>query len=429
METQEIRTCNLVYDKWKNGMPIPNGSGKLSDAVFFDAHGFFSFYLNPIEGRNKKYQHIDIQYYTLDDVNKNPKESFFYIICHASTELSGYLDRVDFPLDEPVISLHQKNKNLSLMFLLEHEGDSSDGILKLYKRLIKNKIDCTRVYVINNNSKIYDIKEKNNLEIQVRKLFFIDYSSTLAIQNIESKLVPDKNGKFFMCRNKSHKPHRLNLLAHLRKENLLTDINWSFIPPHDLDITNYEPFHLTFDDIEKNAKLFQDVYTNIKVDDYEIDKNWYSYDTKEFTHHGDFPFEVQVPENPLSYENSYINIVTESQFYNKNECIHITEKTFKPFYFYQIPLIVASSGHIAEVKRRYDFDFFDDIIDHSYDKEVNDKERFFLILNEIKRLFKMKDEIRVFYKENKKRFEENKQKLLSVALDKNDDFQYFWNLL
>jgi hypothetical protein len=45
--------------------------------------------------------------------------------------------------------------------------------------------------------------------------------------------------------------------------------------------------------------------------------------------------------------------------------IHISEKSFKAFYTLQYPLILASPYHIKTIKKNYDFDFFDDIIDYN----------------------------------------------------------------
>jgi hypothetical protein len=52
------------------------------------------------------------------------------------------------------------------------------------------------------------------------------------------------------------------------------------------------------------------------------------------------------------------------------------------------------------MRYEYDLDFFDDLIDHSYDDEMDDAKRFHMIVNEIKRLSNMKEEISLYYKSN-----------------------------
>ena len=65
--------------------------------------------------------------------------------------------------------------------------------------------------------------------------------------------------------------------------------------------------------------------------------------------------------NVTTFKNSYVNIVTETDF--SDDVIHITEKSLKPFYYYQLPIFVAPHNHLSELRKIYGFDMFDDIID------------------------------------------------------------------
>jgi hypothetical protein len=128
---------------------------------------------------------------------------------------------------------------------------------------------------------------------------------------------------------------------------------------------------------------------------YEEDIDWS--DTTNTYNHSD-PTETFKSE--LNFQNSYINIVTESHYHYREYDVHITEKSFKPFYFFQLPLFVASWQHIKMMREEYDLYFFDDLIDHSYDDEKDDAKRFHMILNEIQRLSNMPEEISLYYKSN-----------------------------
>jgi hypothetical protein len=79
--------------------------------------------------------------------------------------------------------------------------------------------------------------------------------------------------------------------------------------------------------------------------------------------------------------NSYINLVSESSGKN-SEVIFITEKSIKPFVYQQIPIFLATPG-IVQHLRQYGFDLFDDIINHSYDKETNLDIRCEMILEQL----------------------------------------------
>jgi hypothetical protein len=128
-----------------------------------------------------------------------------------------------------------------------------------------------------------------------------------------------------------------------------------------------------------------------------------------------------------TFENSYFNITTETEF--STNLIHITEKSFKPFYGMQFPLILASYHHTKEIKKRYDFDFFDDIINHSYDEIKNNRDRLFAFANEIKRINDNKNFFIEFYKNNKQRFIMNNLKSMEYAKSSlNLDINFLLNL-
>jgi hypothetical protein len=134
------------------------------------------------------------------------------------------------------------------------------------------------------------------------------------------------------------------------------------------------------------------------------------------------------PDIPLNYINSYVNIVTESHFLDKENVIQISEKSFKPFFYHQFPMILASHHHIESLKQKYRFDFFDDVIDHSYDNESDQKKRFSLFTKELKRLNDNKENLIEFYKNNQHRFEENKNKVIKIGY-LNSDYLFMRSLL
>ena len=125
-----------------------------------------------------------------------------------------------------------------------------------------------------------------------------------------------------------------------------------------------------------------------------------------------------------TFEQSFINIVNETDFDDKT--IHITEKSLKPFYYYQYPIFVAPYEH-CKYLRDYGFDFFDDIIDHSYDNEKNNKKRIFMIIEE---LIRIKDNIGFFknnYSNFKSRFIKN-QKIVMDLVNLDNDKNYLKRL-
>jgi hypothetical protein len=75
---------------------------------------------------------------------------------------------------------------------------------------------------------------------------------------------------------------------------------------------------------------------------------------------------------------------------------------------------------MKSLKEKYDFDLFDDVLDHSYDNEPNQKKRFKMLCAEIKRLHDNKNDLIEFYKNNRNRFEENKRKVIDIGKNKSD---------
>ena len=139
----------------------------------------------------------------------------------------------------------------------------------------------------------------------------------------------------------------------------------------------------------------------------------------------DFNYPDHYKLNP--YNNSYIQMINES-YYEDEEAILLSEKSIIPFYFSQLPLFLASHHHVKFFREKYDFDLFDDIIDHSYDDEPNNFKRMQMILNEVKRLNENKQEIIDFCINNKDRFERNKNLINKIVIDFKDS-QYIKKII
>jgi hypothetical protein len=209
--------------------------------------------------------------------------------------------------------------------------------------------------------------------------------------------------------------------------NLLNDTNWSFIPNFFVQYKNRYKKILNDNEIENlNEEINYFNNLKLKVSDYESEYLTFNEKNDLIMRYPNLNVGGN-PELPFNYENSYVNITTESDYFNDNKTIHITEKSLKPFFYYQIPIFLATTGHIKKLKERYDFDFFDDIIDNTYDNEIDDKKRFKMIIKEILRLNDNKEMIKEFYKNNLERFEQNKEKVVNIGRY-NSDYLYYYNL-
>jgi hypothetical protein len=179
-------------------------------------------------------------------------------------------------------------------------------------------------------------------------------------------------------------------------ENDITD--WSMVIDYNsyVEITkeninqNFLDMYFDFTD-ESIKKNYLEIIKTKKLSYYENHVNWFD-DNK--TPHPTENIDLN------SYKNSYINIISETKFGKKENDIHITEKSFKPLYYFQLPIFLAAYNHVKMLKDEYGFYLFDDLIDHSYDDEINDSKRFHMIVKEIQRLSNMREEIQNYYKNN-----------------------------
>ena len=226
-----------------------------------------------------------------------------------------------------------------------------------------------------------------------------------------------ENKKYlFQCFNNTNKPHRYGILSLLKHNNLLQYVDYSLLRPKDFfPPTNYhESFIRHIFSLEMCEKIYDD-YCFI------LNKGIPKYIESE----GEFIIDKsnKMPDNSKyhknnPYKNAYINIVTESQYEFEN-LVHITEKTVQPFYYSQIPIFVSAPLTIKNLKKYYDFDFFDDFINHSYDNETNPEKRMLMIVDEIKRLSENPEKIKNFYVSNKHRLLENQKKVELLSKSKH----------
>ena len=118
--------------------------------------------------------------------------------------------------------------------------------------------------------------------------------------------------------------------------------------------------------------------------------------------------------------------MSESLFLEE-DTVQITEKSLKPFFYYQLPIFCATHHHVKSIKEKYDFDLFSDIINHDYDDEFDNIKRMKKLMLEIKRLNNNKEEIKKIYPSLKERMELNKIKLFNI-LKNNDDKNFIKNM-
>ena len=396
---------NIVFDKWdENNKPIKNYSN------------YWGLSLNELD------MEIDWELNECKLTDITTDENYYYIISHVDSYLHFLKEKLILPIEVQHCVTHN---NLKVIFMAPHESPEHLGIFvkKLTDIINKNNWKESNFYIISNNAMIYNVKNKLNSNINFYKInTLLRFLFNFKPKPTESDIVYDK--KFiFLCLNQRSHNHRVILLTYLRNLNLLKDdiIDWSLVEKYNTNVVQSIK-HLKGYIDSTNTTLVNDykiITTTKKLNYYEENVNWFD-STPNFN-----PYKHLTLD---SYKNSYINIVTESYYNFKENDIHITEKSFKPFYYFQLPLFLSRPNHVKMMREEYDLNFFDDLINHSYDDEIDDVKRFHMVVNEIKRLSNMRDEISEFYKNNVDRLISN-HNFIKTYPEKKVEENYFLNLI
>lgn len=444
------RKLNLVYDDWdeESGRPRPNGN-KIYGNEFWNGQNLitnyinvgpaFEFYQDQFPEPSDRFKIVTCR---LEEVKNNPNEKYYYVIDHANSNLcralscgpvdnwekiQAVIDRKP-PIGDEVMEYLRNQNNFFLMMLTAHEPEGEQSFQCLKDFIDKHSIPPKKIFIVNNNSKLNELKHKHELDINVHSIKFIPNSSNLTLSRIQSVFNENKEGKFFLCHNKSPKPHRYAILVLLKNQNILEDVNWSLVSGFKFKDELFFCHLFTKEDTQKyNEEIEFFTSIDVKKSEYELQEKWFNPNSTEINVEG-LPHWMRIPEKPVTFENSYVNIVTESSFIDSESVVHITEKSFRPFYFYQLPIFVSSHNHVKYLKEIYGFDMFEDVINHSYDDVVDDRNRLFEIMKEIKRLDENKEKIKEFYKKNYDRFEKNKNIIFNI-LKNADDYKFFRSLV
>lgn len=361
-----------------------------SDKFFDDVINHFAWFHN---------HKIKTKECSVDDIKSNPNERYYFIHFISFVDFNHVAELYN---SENIFSKKIKElleqKNFRLIFLDVHESHEHDKIETLFESFTNRE----KILFINND---YNLKNKKIKTIKSNFLIKNSISGYYSIYREKlGSTISEKNWNFskrdfmFLCKNKQRKQHRWFTICLLEKYGLLDKTNYSCLMKPETGIIGHHKFNTdifpNFDSTQ--VKLFE----SISFPKYTINEKNFNFDELCESNYN-FAGELQVSD----YENSYINIVTESVYFDK--MIHITEKSFKPFFLFQLPIFVASKGHVNILKNKLNLDLFDDFINHDYDSEENDTIRLKLVIEELLRLSKLENEIIQFLNTNKERFENN----------------------
>jgi hypothetical protein len=99
-----------------------------------------------------------------------------------------------------------------------------------------------------------------------------------------------------------------------------------------------------------------------------------------------------------------------------------TEKSIKPFAWGHVPMFITTAHHVRKI-RRYGYDLFDDLIDHSYDEELDPYKRITMVVNQLQDicLTMSLEKIQKFKIDNMDRFLRNRRIASMQCMTYNPD--------
>ena len=407
---------------------------------------------------------LNIPSYKIEISDLKDDSCFILPICCGG--LDKYLDILDDGgsggktflhfLDERVRNLIRDNNGYILINYL-HEGHiRQENYKELHNELLNYNIPANKVIFVSSNvngkqqyetfcdnmplltkSKIHIIEANHMLESSVD---IYNYVLDNNYNNDLDKVLPYKQSfvnkqdlddvrdtireKYFLCYNRVIRDYRLALIAMIYKMGL-QDKGIISLGAKEVDTAfgGVWPDYISdFIEDKKQNEIVSDAVKKIKplypIDaDGDIDANWIYKDGERWG-----GAVGQWSNFSHQYKRIYFNIVTES-CYNE-DCIYMSEKIFKPI-SNLVPFIIVSTPFFLKKLREIGYKTFHPWINESYDEEVDNDKRFFMILDEIKRLCSMtKEEIHKWYYEMEDILLYNQEHFASY---KKQDGKNIWN--
>lgn len=280
------------------------------------------------------------------------------------------------------------DKSAYILITLLHEGYVDDLFLKSMTEYFKNKkVPLSQIIYVTNCQNVKEIYKdfclRNSIpeEINVEHfpVFRNDKCDIEEIIKSQDPYIPGKREKKFLCFNRRYNEHRLFVYLDFFKRNILNqtymsmakdqpESGRSFIENAKYFVENRKAFKFTIEDVYDASTLLP-----LTLDNSNFSK---------------YPMESSTNDVIDFYKNSYINIITETYFFNNVR--HITEKTYKPIAFMQPFIIFAAPGTLAYL-RSLGFKTFNQFWDESYDDILDHEVRFLTIMNLIERISKWTD--------------------------------------
>jgi hypothetical protein len=217
------------------------------------------------------------------------------------------------------------------------------------------------------------------------------------------------------CTNKRPRQQRIIFFLHLYNAGLLELGNVSMPSKHE--------WHQIISRQSDNNIIFNTAFlTKYKLPEnifYDLDdepRHAKHSQSNEVGHYWDFVERILHD----MYRNSWVSVITESSYFENEESVFISEKTFKPLACMQ-PFIIVGSKHTLKYLRKLGYKTFHPYIDESYD-DLEDADRFVAITDLLKQINAIKDKA-AWYESMRDILEHNYKLFLSITHCESAEYQ------
>jgi hypothetical protein len=267
----------------------------------------------------------------------------------------------------------------------------------------------------NNQQPRLNVFPSTSLSTWVYQYHFKSGVNTKFEELLEYKKQHSETMFLYDCINKRPRQQRVIFILHLHNSGLLelgnvsmSDKNeWNQIISRQADnviwvntelLTKYklpENIFYDFDDKPRHAKHSQ---------------------SNEVEHYWDFVERILHD----MYKNSWVSVITESSYFENDESVFVSEKTFKPLACMQ-PFIIVGSKNTLKYLRKLGYKTFHPYIDESYD-DLEDADRFIAITNLLKQINAIEDKA-AWYESMRDILEHNYKLFLTITHRESDEYQ------
>lgn len=263
--------------------------------------------------------------------------------------------------------LNYNNSKDSILFLMQEEADSIFNTF-LYESIkrYRPEFDMSSIYYADEQ-----LNDKMRSTPILKHLNFVSQSDLAYHVNINHNIEKDK---IFLSFNRRLKQHRIMLIGRLIEENLISKSLISFFPNCEgVNFENYIRYscNLLSDEQKYNYYLWLKDGFILDNDPETVDKN-YQHRTSKFL--------------TSLHQRTYFSLICETRFHEPE--ISVTEKTYKAI-AHKHPFLIIGNANFLKYLRSLGYKTFHPLIDESYDNVLDHRQRFEMVIKEIKRLSNM----------------------------------------